>query len=51
MTAQEVYEREIKANKRLSCKQLINLIPKIWNFLLMLFSVYFFEYCIITGFA
>lgn len=51
MTALEVYEHEVKANKRLTCKQLTSLFPKIWNFLLMLFSVYFFEYCIITGFA
>lgn len=51
LTPMQRYEIEIKTNQSLTCNKMCRLIPKLWYFILMLFLVYFEEYCIITGFA
>ena len=45
------YDDEIKNNRRLECRSLIRVLPKIWRQVAMLYLVYFFEYSIITAFA
>lgn len=51
LSIKDMYNEEIRTNKPLSIRTLCSMLPKIKLYVVMIFLVYFFEYCVITCFA
>lgn len=51
LSVRDLYREEIRTNEPLSIKTLCSMLPKIKTYVVMIFLVYFFEYCVITCFA